>query len=50
MEKYVGTFADGFHAAVWAAGEDNARLHLKDWSRLHGDLVDMKKVFATQDF
>ena len=46
MEKYVGTFADGYMTAVWAAGDENAELHLKDWCRLHGDLVDIKKVFA----
>lgn len=44
MEKYVGTYADGFRTAVWAAGDDNARFHLKDWCRIHGDLVDMKKI------
>lgn len=41
MEKYAGTFADGHRQAVWAVDESHARLHLHDWCRLHGDLVEV---------
>jgi len=41
VEKYAGTFADGHRQAVWAIDEEHARLHLHDWCRLHGNLVEV---------
>ncbi len=46
MEKYQGTFADGYLAYVWSTDIDNARFHLKDWCRLHGELVEIKLITA----
>jgi len=44
MEKYIGTFADGFKTPVWSASKKMAKFHLKDWTRHHGNLVDVQKV------
>ncbi len=41
MEKFVGTFQDGFRTAVWATDIEMARFHLRDWQRLHGALVEV---------
>lgn len=42
MEKYLGIFADGYQTTVWSTDVNNARYHLNDWCRLHGDLLDVK--------
>lgn len=44
MEKYIGTYKDGFQVAVWAVDINAAKFHLKDWVRLHGKLTIVKKV------
>lgn len=44
MEKYIGTFKDGFKTAVWSASTEMAKFHLKDWERLHGNLMETKKI------
>ena len=44
MEKYKGTFEDGFETAVWSASTEMAEFHFKDWERLHGKLINCKKV------
>jgi hypothetical protein len=44
MEKYIGTFADGFKVVVWSIDRNMAKFHLKDWTRLHGKLIETKKV------
>lgn len=43
MEKYIGTFKDGFRAVVWSTDLNMARFHLKDWERLHGRLVSVER-------
>ncbi len=44
MEKYIGTYEDGHKAATWAIDMKHAKFHLKDNVRLHGKLMNVKKV------
>jgi len=44
MEKYIGTYEDGHKAATWAIDMKHAKFHLKDNVRLHGKLINVKKV------
>lgn len=44
MEKYIGTYEDGYSTQVWATDLKAAKFHLKDWVRLHGKLTIVKKV------
>ncbi len=44
MEKYIGTFSDGFQVGVWSMSMEMAKFHLKDWTRQHGQLINTKKV------
>lgn len=46
MEKFKGTYKDGHQIAVWAIGEDNARFHLKDWCRQHGELIKVELIIS----
>lgn len=44
MEKYVGTFEDGFKVPVWSMCPEMAKFHFKDWERQHGKLIEMTKI------
>lgn len=46
MEKYLGTYKDGFKMTVWSTDINMARFHLKDWVRLHGDLISVEHCRA----
>ena len=44
MEKYIGTYSDGYKTAVWSTDPEMARFHLKDWERLHGRLTSVEAL------
>lgn len=46
MEKFIGFFEDGFSTTTWNIDIDAARFRLKDYERLHGDLVDVRPYAA----
>lgn len=44
MKKYIGIYKNGKEIAVWAIDMKAAKFRLKDYVRLNGEIVTVKKV------